>query len=126
MLSAIRQLALTMESTAGTDAEVQRPLATVVIGGLVTATFLTLFVLPALITRFGSRRTEVGDEMDQRSALYHTGRLERAADAKRPDEGWWLLCAVSCDTIITPIFHDADLLCRHENLPGKRCRTRSC
>ncbi len=32
----------------GTGAEVQRPLATVVIGGLVTATVLTLFVLPAL------------------------------------------------------------------------------
>lgn len=32
----------------GTGAEVQRPLATVVIGGLITATVLTLFVLPAL------------------------------------------------------------------------------
>jgi len=31
-----------------TGAEVQRPLATVVIGGLVTATVLTLFVLPAI------------------------------------------------------------------------------
>jgi cobalt-zinc-cadmium resistance protein CzcA len=29
-------------------AEVQRPLASVVIGGLVTSTFLTLFVLPVL------------------------------------------------------------------------------
>jgi cobalt-zinc-cadmium resistance protein CzcA len=29
-------------------AEVQRPLATVVIGGLITSTLLTLFVLPAL------------------------------------------------------------------------------
>lgn len=33
-------------------AEVQRPLATVVIGGLVSATFLTLFVLPCLYTWF--------------------------------------------------------------------------
>lgn len=32
----------------GTGAEVQKPLATVVIGGLITATVLTLFVLPAL------------------------------------------------------------------------------
>ncbi len=32
----------------GTGAEVQRPLATVVIGGLVSSTALTLFVLPAL------------------------------------------------------------------------------
>jgi len=48
---------------------VQRPLATVVIGGLVTATFLTLFVLPALITRFGSRRMEIEDEIAGRSSL---------------------------------------------------------
>jgi len=32
----------------GAGAEVQRPLATVVIGGLLVATFLTLFVLPLL------------------------------------------------------------------------------
>ncbi|RIK80647.1 CusA/CzcA family heavy metal efflux RND transporter [candidate division KSB1 bacterium] len=32
----------------GTGAEVQRPLATVVIGGLVTSTLLTLFILPAV------------------------------------------------------------------------------
>ncbi|MBI5831309.1 MAG: efflux RND transporter permease subunit [Armatimonadetes bacterium] len=40
--------------TAG--AEVQRPLATVVIGGLVTCTLLTLFVLPVLYRTFESRR----------------------------------------------------------------------
>jgi len=34
-------------------AEVQRPLATVVIGGLVSSTLLTLVVLPALYARFG-------------------------------------------------------------------------
>jgi len=32
----------------GTGAEVQKPLATVVIGGLIAATVLTLLVLPAL------------------------------------------------------------------------------
>jgi cobalt-zinc-cadmium resistance protein CzcA len=32
----------------GTGAEVQRPLATVVIGGLISSTLLTLFVLPVL------------------------------------------------------------------------------
>jgi len=42
----------------GPGAEVQKPLATVVIGGLVTATLLTLFVLPALYTRFGSKSVE--------------------------------------------------------------------
>jgi len=37
-----------MALSSGAGAEVQKPLATVVIGGLVSATFLTLFVLPTL------------------------------------------------------------------------------
>ena len=37
-----------MAIATGTGAEVQRPLATVVIGGLITATALTLFILPAI------------------------------------------------------------------------------
>ena len=41
----------------GTGAEVQRPLATVVIGGLITATALTLFILPALLRLFEIRPT---------------------------------------------------------------------
>jgi len=36
----------------GTGSEVQRPLATVVIGGLVTSTFLTLLIIPALYKWF--------------------------------------------------------------------------
>ena len=39
----------------GAGAEVQKPLATVVIGGLISATLLTLFVLPTLYARFGLR-----------------------------------------------------------------------
>ena len=39
---------LPMALNIGTGAEVQRPLATVVIGGIVSSTLLTLFVLPAL------------------------------------------------------------------------------
>jgi cobalt-zinc-cadmium resistance protein CzcA len=39
---------LPMALNAGTGAEVQRPLATVVIGGIVSATLLTLLVLPGL------------------------------------------------------------------------------
>lgn len=39
---------LPMAISSGAGAEVQRPLATVVIGGLVSATALTLFVLPAI------------------------------------------------------------------------------
>ncbi|WP_460692934.1 CusA/CzcA family heavy metal efflux RND transporter [Mucilaginibacter puniceus] len=43
---------LPMALSNGAGAEVQRPLATVVIGGLITATFLTLFVLPILYMLF--------------------------------------------------------------------------
>jgi cobalt-zinc-cadmium resistance protein CzcA len=43
---------LPMALSNGNGAEVQRPLATVVIGGLLVATFLTLFVLPALFIVF--------------------------------------------------------------------------
>jgi cobalt-zinc-cadmium resistance protein CzcA len=39
---------LPMALNTGTGAEVQRPLATVVIGGIISATLLSLFVLPAL------------------------------------------------------------------------------
>ena len=45
---------LPMALSQGAGAEVQRPLATVVIGGLVSATFLTLFVLPLLYIAFNS------------------------------------------------------------------------
>ncbi len=37
-----------MAVNTGTGAEVQRPLAVVVIGGIITATLLSLVVLPAL------------------------------------------------------------------------------
>jgi cobalt-zinc-cadmium resistance protein CzcA len=40
----------------GPGSEIQRPLAIVVIGGLVSATFLTLFVLPMLYQRFGQAK----------------------------------------------------------------------
>jgi len=46
---------LPMAISTGAGAEVQKPLATVVIGGLVTATFLTLFVLPLLYIIFNTK-----------------------------------------------------------------------
>jgi cobalt-zinc-cadmium resistance protein CzcA len=45
---------LPMAVATGTGAEVQRPLATVVIGGLITASLVTLFALPALFARLAS------------------------------------------------------------------------
>lgn len=45
-----------MALSTGAGAEVQKPLATVVIGGLVTATFLTLVVLPLLYIMFSGKK----------------------------------------------------------------------
>jgi cobalt-zinc-cadmium resistance protein CzcA len=46
---------LPMALSQGVGAEVQRPLATVVIGGVISSTLLTLFVLPVLYHYFGPR-----------------------------------------------------------------------
>ena len=55
MTAAVASLGfLPMALSQGSGAEVQQPLATVVIGGLVTATILTLFVLPLLYIIFNS------------------------------------------------------------------------
>jgi len=51
-----------MAIATGTGAEVQKPIATVVIGGLISATLLTLFVLPALYMRFGRNRLAPREE----------------------------------------------------------------
>ncbi len=52
--AALGFLPMAVSSSAG--AEVQRPLATVVIGGLVTSTLLTLIVLPVLYSMFQKKR----------------------------------------------------------------------
>ncbi|WP_448548563.1 efflux RND transporter permease subunit [Thalassotalea fusca] len=46
-----------MLMSSGVGSEIQRPLATVVIGGLFTATFLTLFVLPVVFNAFTRKTT---------------------------------------------------------------------
>jgi len=57
MTAAVASLGfLPMALSRGAGAEVQRPLATVVIGGLVSATFLTLVVLPVLYRWFENIR----------------------------------------------------------------------
>jgi cobalt-zinc-cadmium resistance protein CzcA len=57
MTAAVASLGfLPMALSHGAGAEVQKPLATVVIGGLLTATFLTLFVLPLLYILFSGKR----------------------------------------------------------------------
>ncbi len=55
--------------SSGTGSEVQRPLATVVIGGLITATLLTLLVLPALYGWFAPKEaTSQREAVSQKEA----------------------------------------------------------
>lgn len=55
---------LPMALSQGAGAEVQKPLATVVIGGVFTSTFLTLIVLPVIYSWTqgpGNRQPEASD-----------------------------------------------------------------
>jgi len=57
LVAALGFVPMALATSAG--AEVQRPLATVVIGGLVTSTLLTLLVLPTVYAWFTERREDV-------------------------------------------------------------------
>ena len=57
-----------MALATGTGAEVQRPLATVVIGGIISSTLLTLVVLPGLYRIFRSKEAE---EVELETATSH-------------------------------------------------------
>lgn len=52
-----------MAISQGAGAEVQKPLATVVIGGLIISTMLTLFILPVLYSMIEKRVTDKGNDL---------------------------------------------------------------
>jgi heavy metal efflux system protein len=58
-----------MAIATGTGAEVQKPLATVVIGGLISATLLTLLVLPALYVTLHRGRISSKAELPQERSI---------------------------------------------------------
>ena len=62
LLAALGLLPMALSHDIG--AETQRPLAIVVIGGLFTATLLTLVVLPALYVSWFSRKTVPASKSD--------------------------------------------------------------
>jgi heavy metal efflux system protein len=68
-----------MAIATGTGAEVQRPLATVVIGGLITSTALTLFLLPAVCGLVLRRRKA---EQDNRAVGDESTSLGRKTDVR--------------------------------------------
>src|SRR6266699_3310344 len=67
-----------MAIATGTGAEVQKPLATVVIGGLISATFLTLFVLPALYARFAGEEMPVDGANKREASARDFDRVKEA------------------------------------------------
>ncbi len=66
LVASIGILPMAVSTSAG--AEVQRPLATVVIGGLITATLLTLLVLPSLYPVIETMRWPFGRKKKQDEA----------------------------------------------------------
>src|SRR6266481_5237655 len=68
-----------MAIATGTGAEVQKPLATVVIGGLISATLLTLFVLPALYALFSDKEVLHAGPAERELSKLDVGRVEHAA-----------------------------------------------
>jgi cobalt-zinc-cadmium resistance protein CzcA len=71
-----------MALSTGVGAEVQRPLATVVIGGVISSTLLTLLVLPAIYLLFGSAiPTAAETEEGQDVAVDAEPRRVPAADS---------------------------------------------
>lgn len=78
---------LPMALSHGAGAEVQRPLATVVIGGLLLATLLTLFVLPVLYILFekiGNRKSANGNSKMIATILLFTVFSFQNANAQTP------------------------------------------
>ena len=67
-------LPMALSTTAG--AEVQQPLATVVIGGLITATFLTLVILPILYYFFEKGRTKTFSKWTAIWLLFFVGNAQ--------------------------------------------------
>ena len=62
-----------MAFNVGTGAEVQRPLATVVIGGILSSTILTLIVLPALYRIWHRREQSTIEDREPSNAREPVG-----------------------------------------------------
>ncbi|MDU4962449.1 MAG: CusA/CzcA family heavy metal efflux RND transporter [Sporomusaceae bacterium] len=57
----------------GAGAEVQRPMALVIVGGLVSSTFLTLILLPCIYYAWHSRKERMSQKPGMREAVDHGG-----------------------------------------------------
>ncbi len=77
-----------MALSTGVGAEVQRPLASVVIGGVISSTLLTLLVLPAIYLVFGaSPALARRDEQEEMETLVETGASPAGEPTRAAVEG---------------------------------------
>jgi len=80
---------LPMALNTGTGAEVQRPLATVVIGGIISSTLLTLLVLPGLYRMAWRRSPEPAEpgalSWAQGPGIFESARVDSASNAPRSE-----------------------------------------
>ena len=77
-----------MAIATGAGAEVQRPLATVVIGGIISSTILTLVVLPALYALFNrDRQVQQGERNEETTSGDGTRGADGRAVDGRPMDG---------------------------------------
>jgi cobalt-zinc-cadmium resistance protein CzcA len=92
MTAAVASLGfLPMALSTSAGAEVQKPLATVVIGGLITATILTLIILPIFYIYFSGKRKETGNSSSGKSiaviilifALFGVNQAKAQAQEKK-------------------------------------------
>jgi cobalt-zinc-cadmium resistance protein CzcA len=74
---------MAFSSSAG--AEVQRPLATVVIGGLITSSILTLLLLPDLYLWFESSALRLGRRRKRQRELVELAKIQNQQDTKEHD-----------------------------------------
>ena len=65
-----------MAIATGAGAEVQRPLATVVIGGIITSTFLTLVLLPVLYEWMELKGRKASLAIDSSSLVESRSQIE--------------------------------------------------
>ncbi len=74
-----------MAFNVGVGAEVQRPLATVVIGGMITSTLATLLVLPVLYALVGARLPDRPQATDSASGSRSSGGPSGPSRSSSPD-----------------------------------------
>ncbi|RYZ56321.1 MAG: CusA/CzcA family heavy metal efflux RND transporter [Sphingobacteriales bacterium] len=91
---------LPMALSSGAGAEVQRPLATVVIGGLITATLLTLVVIPILYIMFSAKRNRPGSLLPKVVTVLITLMVAPSVFAQNSMEGSRLPFTAVYDTAL--------------------------